>query len=164
MPLDDAMLIQRADEWLAPILEGKRRLSDIPATSLLTALEQLLGYEAMRKLDRIAPAHFVSPAGSRHPIDYSSAGGPTVEVRAQAMFGLSQHPRIANDQVPLILSITSPAGRPIQMTKDLPGFWNGSWREVAKEYRGRYPKHPWPDDPGNASPTLLTKAGARRSS
>jgi ATP-dependent helicase HrpB len=164
MPLDDDMLIERADKWLAPILEGKRRLIDVPATSLLTALEQLLGYEAMRKLDRIAPAQFVSPAGSRHPIDYSSAGGPTVEVRAQALFGLSQHPRIANEQVPLILSITSPAGRPIQMTKDLPGFWNGTWREVAKEFRGRYPKHPWPDDPGNASPTLRTKAGARRPS
>ena len=98
-----------------------------------------------------------SPAGTRHSIDYSAPAGPTVEVRAQALFGLASHPAVADGAVPLVLAITSPAGRPIQTTRDLPAFWSGSWREVAKEMRGRYPKHPWPDDPAGASPTLRTK-------
>jgi ATP-dependent helicase HrpB len=109
----------------------------------------------MRKLNRVAPAEFVSPAGSRHRIDYSAEAGPTVEVRAQALFGLSRHP-MAGD-VPLVIAITSPASRPIQTTRDLPGFWAGSWRDVAREMRGRYPRHPWPDDPASAAPTLKTK-------
>ena len=118
----------------------------------------LLGYNAAaRDLNRLAPTEFASPAGSRHPIDYSAPAGPTVEVRAQALFGLAQHPTIAGGKVLLILAITSPAGRPIQTTKDLPGFWSGSWRDVAKDMRGRYPKHPWPDDPASAPPTLRTK-------
>jgi ATP-dependent helicase HrpB len=154
-PLDDPMLLERADEWLAPLLIGKRRLADV--SGLVSALRQLLGHEAARQVDRLAPAEFESPAGSRHSVDYSSEAGPTVEVRAQALFGLSRHPTIANGVVPLILAITSPAGRPIQTTKDLPGFWAGSWRDVAKDMRGRYPKHPWPDDPASAAPTLRTK-------
>jgi len=156
-PLDDAMLIDRADEWLAPLLAGKRRLGDVAPGALASALQQLLGYDSARKLDRIAPAEFISPAGSRHLIDYSTEAGPTVEVRAQALFGLDRHPMVANGQVQLVLAITSPAGRPIQTTKDLPGFWAGSWRDVAKDMRGRYPKHPWPDDPASAAPTLRTK-------
>jgi ATP-dependent helicase HrpB len=155
--LDDNMLFDRAGEWLVPLLAGRRRLGDIPADLLASMLEQLLGYESMQKLDRLAPSLFTSPAGSRHPIDYSSSSGPLVEVRAQALFGLTKHPAVANGQVPLILAITSPAGRPIQTTKDLPGFWRGSWLEVAKDMRGRYPKHPWPQDPASASPTLRTK-------
>jgi ATP-dependent helicase HrpB len=155
--LADELLIERADEWLAPLLVGKRRLSDIAQAALNAALERLIGYDGLRKLDRLAPAEFVTPAGSSHSIDYSSPAGPTVEVRAQALFGLASHPSIANGQVPLILAITSPAGRPIQTTKDLPGFWAGSWRDVAKEMRGRYPRHPWPDDPASAAPTLRSK-------
>jgi len=155
--LDDEALIARADEWLAPLLAGKRRLSDIPAGALTSALEQLLGSSALRDLDRLAPQEFVSPAGSRHAIDYAGTGGPTVEVRAQALFGLGSHPSVANGRVPLTLAITSPAGRPIQTTRDLPGFWSGSWRDVVKDMRGRYPKHPWPDDPASAPPTLRTK-------
>lgn len=153
--LDETMLLARAEEWLMPLLAGKRRLADV--TGLATALEQLLGYDSLRRLERLAPAEFVSAAGSRHPIDYSAPGGPTAEVRAQALFGLSNHPMLANGAVPLTLAITSPAGRPIQTTKDLPGFWAGSWRDVAKDMRGRYPKHPWPDDPARASPTLRSK-------
>lgn len=155
--LDDETLLERADEWLAPLLSGKRRLGDIGSNALVGALEGLIGYELARALDMLAPAEFVSPAGSRHAIDYAAPAGPTVEVRAQALFGLSQHPHVANGQVPLTLAITSPAGRPIQTTKDLPGFWAGSWRDVAKDMRGRYPKHPWPDDPASAAPTLRTK-------
>jgi ATP-dependent helicase HrpB len=155
--LNDEMLRERADEWLLPQLAGKRRLADIPAGALTSALEGLLGYTAVRDLDRLAPREFVSPAGTHHSVDYAAPAGPTVEVRAQALFGLGSHPTIANGRLPLILAITSPAGRPIQTTKDLPGFWTGSWRDVAKEMRGRYPKHPWPDDPAAAAPTLRTK-------
>lgn len=154
-PLNDEELLDRAEEWLSPLLSGKRRLSDI--SGLATALEGMLGYDAVRKLDRLAPAEFASPAASHHFIDYAAPAGPTVEVRAQALFGLADHPTVAGGAVPLVLAITSPAGRPIQTTKDLPGFWSGSWRDVAKDMRGRYPKHPWPDDPASASPTLRSK-------
>ena len=118
--------------------------------------------DALKKLSRLAPADFITPAGSGHSIDYRATAGPTVEVRAQALFGLSQHPTIANGELPLVLAITSPAGRPIQTTKDLPGFWAGSWRDVAKDMRGRYPKHPWPDDPASAVPTLRSKRSSRQ--
>jgi ATP-dependent helicase HrpB len=155
--LSDAALAARLDEWLAPLLHGKRRLDAIGPVLLKQALEGLLGYEASRAIDKLAPAHFYSPAGSSHPIDYAASGGPTVEVRAQALYGLKDHPTVANGRMPLILAITSPAHRPIQSTKDLPAFWAGSWRDVAKEMRGRYPKHPWPDDPVAAPPTLRTK-------
>lgn len=155
--LDDEHLVDRLDEWLAPLLDGKRRLNDVPSALFATALEQLIGYDTARKFDRIAPPEFTSPAGSRHAIDYSAEGGPTVEVRAQALFGLARHPAVAGGAVPLVLAITSPAGRPIQTTTDLPGFWAGSWRDVAKDMRGRYPRHPWPDDPASAAPTLKSK-------
>ena len=159
--LDDASLLEILDDWLAPLVEGKRRLAGIGG-ELLGAMHQLAGYEGKRGIDRLAPAQFVSPAGSTHDIDYSAPGGPTVEVRAQALFGLAEHPAVASGRVPLTLSITSPAGRPIQTTKDLPGFWSGSWRDVAREMRGRYPKHPWPDDPAAASATLRTKRADAR--
>lgn len=155
--LADADLLARLDEWLPALLTGKRRLSDLDASALRQALENLLGYEGKRRLDQLAPPEFASPAGSRHTIDFAASGGPTVEVRAQALFGLKAHPMLANGRVPLTLAITSPAGRPIQTSRDLPSFWAGSWRDVAKEMRGRYPKHPWPDDPSCASPTLRTK-------
>ena len=119
--------------------------------------EQLIGYEHLESVKRLAPMEFGSPAGSLHRIDYSAPAGPTVEVRAQALFGLARHPTVAGGQVPLVLAITSPAGRPIQTTRDLPRFWAGSWRDVAKDMRGRYPKHAWPDDPAAAAPTLRTK-------
>ena len=153
--LSDVALIARLDEWLVPLLTGKRRLDSIEPAALRHALDGLLGYEAARSIERVAPSHFISPAGSSHPIDYSASGGPAVEVRAQALYGLDKHPTVGG--VPLTIAITSPAHRPIQTTKDLPSFWAGSWRDVAKEMRGRYPKHPWPDDPAVAPPTLRTK-------
>ncbi|QIK95376.1 ATP-dependent helicase HrpB [Sphingomonas sp. HDW15A] len=155
-PLDDAALMATLDQWLAPLLTGRRDL-DLPASSLNHVLDGLLAYDGKRAVDRLAPTHFISPAGSTHPIDYSSPAGPTVEVRAQALYGLKNHPTVADGRVPMTLAITSPAHRPIQTTKDLPTFWSGSWRDVAKEMRGRYPKHPWPEDPAAASPTLRTK-------
>jgi ATP-dependent helicase HrpB len=153
--LDDASLLGCLDEWLAPLLAGKRRLD--PLDGLRQALDGLLGYEAARRIDQLAPTHFTSPAGSAHPIDYAAPGGPAVEVRAQALYGLKAHPMVAGGREPLTMAITSPAHRPIQTTRDLPAFWAGSWREVAKEMRGRYPRHPWPDDPAAAPPTLRTK-------
>jgi ATP-dependent helicase HrpB len=161
--LSDARLLERLEQWLAPLISGKRRLDAISPGSLNDALRGLIGYEAGRAIDRLAPSQFTTPAGSAHAIDYSSAGGPSVEVRAQALYGLKDHPMVAGGRVPLTLSITSPAHRPIQTTKDLPAFWAGSWRDVAKEMRGRYPKHPWPDDPGGAAPTLKTKRASGNS-
>jgi ATP-dependent helicase HrpB len=159
--LDGGTLAARLDDWLAPLLDGKRRLSQLSDADLAEALRNLIGWDAMRALDRIAPARLETPAGSSHAIDYAAEAGPTVELRPQALFGLATHPTIANG-VPLVLSLTSPAGRPIQTTRDLPGFWAGSWSAVAKEMRGRYPKHPWPDDPAAANPTLRTKKADAR--
>lgn len=146
--LSDAAL----DESLPMLLAGRKRLADADPGGLL---DSLLGWEGRKAVDRLAPSHFESPAGSRHPIDYAAEGGPTVTLRVQALFGLTEHPKAGD--VPLVLALTSPAGRPIQTTRDLPGFWKGSWASVAKEMRGRYPRHPWPDDPAAAAPTLKTK-------
>jgi len=163
--LSDAALIDTLDDWLPPLLAGKRRLSDIDRSQLSGILETLIGWDGKQQLDRLAPPDFRSPAGSTHAIDYAAEGGPRVELRVQALFGLSQHPTVGNQRIPLVLSLTSPAGRPIQTTRDLPGFWAGNWRDVAKEMRGRYPRHPWPDDPASANATLRTKnADARRNS
>jgi ATP-dependent helicase HrpB len=159
--LDDETLAARLDDWLAPLLDGKRRLSQLSDADLAEALRNLAGWDAMRALDRVAPARLETPAGSSHAIDYAAEAGPTVELRPQALFGLATHPVVANG-VPLVLSLTSPAGRPIQTTRDLPGFWAGSWAAIAKEMRGRYPKHPWPDDPAAANPTLRTKKADAR--
>jgi ATP-dependent helicase HrpB len=161
--IDEAALLARADEWLTPLLAGKRRLDAIDPGALAESLRGVIGWDTLRILDAQAPTHFHSPAGSSHPIDYAAEGGPRVELRPQALFGLAAHPMVAGGRVPLVLSLTSPAGRPIQMTRDLPGFWAGSWAAVAKEMRGRYPRHPWPDDPAAALPTTRTKnADARR--
>ena len=161
--LDDAALLAEADQWLAPLLAGKRRLDQIDLGALADALRGIIGWEGMKAIDRLAPNHFDSPAGSSHLIDYAAEGGPRVELRPQALFGLATHPMVGGGRVPLVLSLTSPAGRPIQTTRDLPGFWAGSWSDVAREMRGRYPRHPWPDDPAAANPTLRTKnADARR--
>jgi ATP-dependent helicase HrpB len=159
--LSDAALIEHLDAWLPALLTGKRRLGAVEG--LTGALEGLLGWDRMQAINRLAPARFESPAGSSHAIDYGAEGGPKVELRVQALFGLAEHPTVGSARVPLVLSLTSPAGRPIQTTRDLPGFWAGSWAAVAKEMRGRYPRHPWPDDPAAASATLRTKnADARR--
>ena len=155
--LTDAALIVRLDEWLPPLLAGKRRIGAVEPGALVEALRGLVGWDGQRMIDRLAPASFTSPAGSGHAIDYAAEGGPRVELRVQALFGLAEHPVIGTGGVPLVLSLTSPAGRPIQTTRDLPGFWTGSWAAVAREMRGRYPRHPWPDDPTGASATLRTK-------
>jgi ATP-dependent helicase HrpB len=161
--LDEATLLASLDLWLAPLVAGKRRLSDIDEGALAGALKGLLGWEGQQTVDRLAPASFTSPAGTSHAIDYDAPGGPTVELRVQALFGVSDHPVIGTARTPLVLSLTSPAGRPIQTTRDLPGFWTGSWADVAKEMRGAYPRHNWPDDPAAAIASLKTKKAQARS-
>ena len=158
---DDAM-IATLDQWLAPLLAGKRRLPDIAAEALHSAVWALLGWEGQQQLSKLAPAQFASPAGSMHEIDYAAIAGPTVTLRVQVLFGLSEHPVIGPQRTPLVLSLTSPAGRPIQTTRDLPGFWRGSWADVAKDMRGRYPRHNWPDDPTQAVASLKTKKALDR--
>lgn len=160
--LSDASLLATLDDWLAPLLAGKRRLSDIDRSQLSGVLEGIIGWDGKQQLDRLAPPAFQSPAGSSHEIDYAAEGGPRVELRVQALFGLAEHPVVGSGRIPLVLSLTSPAGRPIQTTRDLPGFWAGSWSAVAKEMRGRYPRHPWPDDPAGAAATLRTKRADAR--
>jgi ATP-dependent helicase HrpB len=162
--LSDEALHAELDDWLPLLVAGRRSLRDVDPASLSGMLDSRLGWEGRKSLDRLAPHAFETPAGSSHAIDYEAEAGPTVTVRVQALFGLSIHPAIAGGRVPLVLSLTSPAGRPIQTTRDLPGFWSGSWSAVAKEMRGRYPKHPWPDDPAAADPTLRTKKATARTS
>ncbi|WP_243455844.1 ATP-dependent helicase HrpB [Sphingosinicella sp. BN140058] len=160
--LSDEVLLATLDDWLPLLVAGRRRLSDIDPSALSGTLDALLGWEGRKIVDRLAPHDFETPAGSRHAIDYEAEAGPTVTTRVQALYGLSEHPAIGGGRVPLVLSLTSPAGRPIQTTRDLPGFWAGSWSAVAKEMRGRYPRHPWPDDPAAADPTLRTKKASAR--
>lgn len=155
--LSDADLTETLDDWLAPFADGLTRLDDIDAALLGAALDRLVPFGLRQEMDRLMPSHFEAPTGSRLPIDYGADGGPAVEIRVQELFGLDRHPAIAGGRVPLTLVLTSPAHRPIQTTKDLPGFWRGSWKDVAKDLRGRYPKHPWPDDPIAAEPTRRAK-------
>lgn len=160
----DALLPERltadVQDWLAPLLEGRRDLN-LAKGALTDALLARLSWDERQRLDKLAPHEFISEAGTRHAIDYLGDDAPGVEVRVQALFGLDKHPMIGD--TPLLLKLTSPAGRPIQSTCDLPGFWRGSWREVAKEMKGRYPKHRWPDEPWNEKPSLKTKNSFSRS-
>ncbi|KWT72031.1 ATP-dependent helicase HrpB [Hyphomicrobium sulfonivorans] len=144
-------------DWLAPFLNGKSRLADIGADDLGAALDALLPWNVRRRIDDEAPTHFEAPTGNRHAIDYGAAGGPALHIRVQELFGLKQHPALANGKLPLTLHLLSPAHRPIQITRDLPGFWRGSWAAVKAEMKGRYPRHPWPDDPASALPTARAK-------
>lgn len=159
--LSDAALLARAEEWLAPLLSGRRRLEALDPGVLGQAVEGLLDWPARQALDRLAPVRLATPAGTSHAIDYGAPGGPAVELRVQELFGLAEHPTVGRG-VPLTLVLLSPAYRPIQTTKDLPGFWRGSWRAVQSEMKGRYPKHPWPDDPAAAQATTRTKKAAAR--
>jgi len=160
--LDDAPLLATLDHWLLPFLDKVNRLRDIPSEQLLTAMEHILGWEHKARIDKVAPAAFVSPAGTTHFIDYAAEAGPTVELRVQALFGVDNHPEVGVGRIPLVLSLTSPAGRPIQTTRNLSEFWRGSWRDVAKEMRGRYPKHNWPDAPWESIASLKTKKAQAR--
>ncbi len=160
--LSDVDLAVTLKDWLFPLLQGVNRLRDISTSGLSNALDNILGWEGKQRVEQVAPASFISSAGTTHHIDYTAEAGPTVEVRVQALFGLDIHPAVGVDRVPLVLSLTSPAGRPIQTTRNLTEFWRGSWREVAKEMRGRYPKHNWPDAPWEGVASLKTKKAQSR--
>ena len=147
-------LADRAGEWLAPLLAGRRDL-DLPPHRYAEATLGLLDWNARQSLDRAAPTHFTSPADTRHAIDYAGDDAPSVAVRVQALFGLDTQPMIGT--TPLLLKLTSPGGRPVQSTRDLPGFWRGSWGDVVKDMKGRYPKHRWPDQPWLERPSMKTK-------
>jgi len=153
----DQNLTATLEEWLGPYLAGKTRLDDISADDLATALDGLIPWALRRRLDEEAPTHFEAPTGNRHAIDYDGAGAPALHIRVQELFGLKAHPAIAGGRLPLTLHLLSPAHRPIQITRDLPGFWIGSWAAVKAEMKGRYPRHPWPDDPASAAPTARAK-------
>ncbi|MCA1543481.1 ATP-dependent helicase HrpB [Bradyrhizobium sp. NBAIM32] len=155
--LSEDGLIARRDDWLVPALYDKIALKDISAGDLSDALMALLPWEMRARLDREAPTHFEAPTGSVLAIDYQAEQGPTIAVRLQELFGLNTHPSIAAGKVPLVLELLSPAQRPVQVTRDLPGFWRGSYAAVRSDLRGRYPRHPWPDDPASALPTRRAK-------
>jgi ATP-dependent helicase HrpB len=158
--LSDAALAADVD-WLAALFDGKTALAELPTDELEAALKSRLPYPLQRRLDAEAPTHFAAPTGTRVPINYDADGGPKVAVRVQELFGVDRHPAIAGGKVPLLIELLSPAHRPVQMTRDLPGFWRGSYAAVRAEMRGRYPKHPWPDNPLAAAPTRRAKRANR---
>ncbi|HZP93015.1 MAG TPA: ATP-dependent helicase C-terminal domain-containing protein, partial [Burkholderiales bacterium] len=153
--VSDAALGRNLD-WLTPFLLGKRALAELGADELGSALEALLPHALRRRLDQEAPTHFLAPTGSRVPIDYTEEG-PRLSIRVQELFGVNTHPSIAKGGTPLLIELLSPAHRPVQVTRDLPAFWRGSYAAVKAEMRGRYPRHPWPDDPAAAAPTRRAK-------
>jgi ATP-dependent helicase HrpB len=153
--LSDQALLTELDQWLGPLLG--RRLDQLDPGKLSEALRVRLDWSAQQTLDKLAPAQFTSPAGTTHSIDYDDPGGPSVELRVQALFGLDRHPTFGQPAQPLLLKLTSPGGKPVQTTADLPAFWRGSWRDVVKEMKGRYPKHRWPDEPWREVPSLKTR-------
>ena len=153
----DFALIATIDDWLRPHLAGLRRRADVERVALPDLLKGMLTWEQRRLLDELAPTHVVVPTGSRIPIDYGDPEAPLIAVRLQEMFGLTDTPRIGGGHVPVTLHLLSPARRPVQVTRDLAGFWRSSYFDVRKEMRGRYPKHEWPADPLNAAPTRRVK-------
>jgi ATP-dependent RNA helicase HrpB len=153
---DDALAAQR-NAWLVSVLHDKTALKEISSGDLSDALMTLLPWELRARLEREAPTHFEAPTGTMLAIDYEAEQGPTIAVRLQELFGLNAHPSIAKGAVPLVLELLSPAHRPVQVTRDLPGFWRGSYAAVRSDLRGRYPRHPWPEDPASAMPTRRVK-------
>jgi ATP-dependent helicase HrpB len=155
--LSDEALGQNDAAWLAPYIAGRAGLAAITPDDLAAALDSLLPWDRRTEIDRLLPSHFDAPSGSRLPIDYGAENGPSLEIRVQELFGLDRHPAVAGGRVPLLLVLLSPAHRPIQVTRDLPAFWRGSWKDVAKDLKGRYPRHFWPEDPVSAQATSRAK-------
>ena len=154
--LSDAALSANID-WLLPAFADKTAVSHLAPDDLHSALTELLPWPLRRRLDAEAPTHFEAPTGTNTAIDYEAEAGPTISIRLQELFGLAMHPSIAGGRIPLVIELLSPAHRPVQVTRDLPGFWRGSYAAVRTEMRGRYPRHPWPDDPLAAAPTRRAK-------
>ncbi|MFN3635188.1 MAG: ATP-dependent helicase HrpB, partial [Rhizobium rhizophilum] len=149
-------LLARLDDWFIPYQSGVTRFQEVGAGSLHDGLMALVPGGSQRELDRLVPTHFTAPTGQSHPIRYDGEE-PVLQIRVQELFGLKTHPAIGGGKLPLLLELTSPAHRPIQTTRDLPGFWAGSWKDVRAEMRGRYPKHPWPEEPASAQATARAK-------
>jgi ATP-dependent helicase HrpB len=165
--LSDAALLATLDTWLRPAFAGKTRLDALTAEEFAAALQSCVDWSLRQRIDRLAPTRIVVPSGMERRIEYVFDGGaaedndvarsPVLAVKLQELFGLADTPRIADGRVPLTLHLLSPAGRPLQVTQDLRGFWDRTWPEVRKEMKGRYPKHPWPEDPWNATATHRAK-------
>ena len=153
--LSDAALINALDDWLGPLLTGVRALTALKPDALDGAVRTLIPWDLQGRLDAEAPARWTAPTGNSFTINYDAEAGPRVDVRVQEVFGIEVHPTVGG--VPLTMSLLSPGHRPIQTTKDLPGFWKGSWKDVRSDMRGRYPKHVWPEDPSTATPTARAK-------
>jgi ATP-dependent helicase HrpB len=151
--VSDPALLQTLEQWLAPFLAGITRRAHLARLDLPAALRSQLDWQQNSRLDELAPTHIGVPSGARHRLDYSPGQSPVLAVKLQEMFGLADTPRIAAGRIPVTLHLLSPARRPIQVTQDLRGFWERTYAEVKKELKGRYPRHPWPDDPWNATPT-----------
>jgi len=159
---DPESLADELDDWLAPFLAGLTHWRQVEKLDLLPALENRLGYSRRQKLDQLAPTRLAVPAGSEIRLDYGAEGGPVLAVKLQAVFGWRTTPRIAGGRIPVVLHLLSPARRPLAITADLESFWTNAYPEVAKDMRGRYPKHPWPDDPMVAEATMRTKGRGSR--
>lgn len=155
--LTQEALADKAEEWLTPYLHHATSLADLNASVLGEALAGLLPYFARARLEQEAPTHFTAPTGNAHPICYSGEGAPSLAIRVQELFGLTTHPSVAEGRLPLTLELLSPAHRPVQITRDLPAFWAGSWADVRADMRGRYPKHVWPENPATVLPTARAK-------
>ncbi len=155
--LSNAALAESRVQWLLPALFDKTSLKDISTGELSDALMAQLPWEQRARLEREAPTHYEAPTGTQVAIDYEAEQGPTIAIRLQELFGLTAHPSLAKGRVPLVLELLSPAHRPVQVTRDLPGFWRGSYAAVRSDLRGRYPRHPWPEDPASAPPTRRVK-------
>jgi len=154
--VSDAGLTAERKVWLWPLLDAVQALEKIDDAALEAGLRALIPWDRQRALDDLAPARLATPLGSA-AIDYAADGGPRVDIRVQELFGTTRHPTVGGGRVPLTLALLSPARRPVQVTKDLPGFWAGSWAAVRSEMRGRYPRHPWPEDPTRAEATSRAK-------
>lgn len=155
--VSDAGLERSLETWLGPLADGLTSLAQVKRLDLGQALDQVLTWQQRQELDRLAPTHLTVPTGSRIRLDYTAGEHPVLAVRLQEMFGCRDTPRVADRRVPVVIHLLSPAGRPVQVTQDLGRFWTTSYIEVRKELRGRYPKHPWPEDPLTAPPTRRAK-------
>ena len=155
--VSDACLLESLEQWLGPCLTGMRSAEHLKKLDLFAILAALLDWRQQSQLEQEAPTHLTVPSGSRIKLRYTPGEPPVLAVRLQEMFGLADTPRVGNNTVPVLLHLLSPAQRPMQITQDLRGFWEGAYHEVKKELRGRYPKHHWPDDPWQAQPTSRIK-------
>ncbi len=156
--VSDACLLHSLEQWLAPYLSGMRSAEQLKRLDLFSILWAMLDWQQQNRLEREAPTHLTVPSGSHVRLRYAPGEPPVLAVRLQEMFGLADTPKICNNRVPVLLHLLSPARRPVQITQDLQGFWEGAYHEVKKELRGRYPKHHWPDDPWLAQPTRRVKS------